>query len=152
VWHFNISKEKLTMALVVPNAGELRLLDKMLKHALSTNENYILKLYSNNYTPDQASVPGSFTEANFTSYAAKTLTRANWTSAITNGSNKAETSYSTTPQSWTCGTTGQTIYGYWVEGATVATCLWAEKFTTARVLANGDVLNITPKFTLASEN
>jgi hypothetical protein len=35
------------MPLVVPNAGELELLDKMLKDALSSDEDYILKLFQN---------------------------------------------------------------------------------------------------------
>lgn len=139
------------MPLVVPDQGELRLLDTMLKLALSTNENHILKLYQNNYSPTSAAAVGSFTEATFTGYAARTLTRSTWNSAAT-VSNKAESSYGTTPQSWTCGTTGNTIYGYWVEGSTSAKVLWAEYFSTSRVLASGDVLNITPKFTLASEN
>jgi len=139
------------MPLVVPNSGELRMLNLMLKEALTSNEDQILKLYKTDVTPDQESIPGSFTEADFTGYAARTLSRATWNSSVT-VSNKAESSYGSTPQSWTCGTTGNTVYGYWVEGSTSGTCLWAEKFTTARVLASGDVLNITPKFTLSSEN
>lgn len=122
----------------------------MLKDALSTNENYILKLYQNNYTPADDSTPGSFTEANFTNYAAVTLTRALWNAAVT-VSNKAETSYGSAPQSWTCGASGNTIYGYYVVGATSTVVLWAELFSTSRVLANQDVLNLTPKFTLNKE-
>lgn len=138
------------MALVVPNAGELELLDKMLKDALSADEDYILKLFQNDYTPDQTTATGSLTEANFTNYAAVTLTRAGWNDAVT-VSNKAESSYGSAAQSWTCGASGNTIYGYFVEnpGGTV---LWAERFAVSRVLANGDVLNLTPKFTLNSEN
>lgn len=132
------------------NTGELELLDKMLKDALSTNENYILKLYKNDYTPDDSTAQSSFTEATFTNYAARTLTRAGWNAAVT-VSNKAETSYSSAPRSWTCGATGNTVYGYWVIGATSNTCLWAERFATSRVLASGDVLNLTPKFTLNKE-
>ena len=138
------------MPLVVPDTGELRLLDIMLKLALSTDENQILKLFKSDTTPSASSAPGSFTEADFTSYAARTLSRSTWNAAAT-VSNKAESSYGSTPQSWTCGATGNTIYGYWVEGSTSATCLWAERFSTSRVVANGDILNITPKFTLASE-
>lgn len=138
------------MALLTPNLGELQLLDKMLKDALSTNENYLLKLYSNNYTPDDNSVSASFTQCTFTNYAARTLTRASWNSAVTVGG-KAETSYGTGPNSWTCGATGQTVYGYYVDAITSGVTLWAERFSTSRVLANGDVLNITPKFTLEKE-
>ena len=140
------------MALVVPQEGELQLLQKMLKVALSTDETYILKLYRTNVTPNSATAKTSFTEANFTGYAARTLTRANWSAGVIYGSAAAEVSYGTTPQSWTCGTTGNTIYGYWVEGAASTKVLWAELFATARVLANGDILNLSPKFTLQSQN
>lgn len=138
------------MALVVPNAGELELLDKMLKDALSSDEDYILKLFQNDYTPDQTTASGSLTEANFTNYAAVTLTRAGWNQAVTI-SNKAESSYGSAAQSWTCGASGNTIYGYYVANPS-GTVLWAERFAVSRVLANGDVLNLTPKFTLNSEN
>lgn len=63
------------MALVVPNIGELELLDKMLKDALSSDENYILKLFTNNVTPDANFAVGSFVQATFTNYLAKTLTQ-----------------------------------------------------------------------------
>ncbi len=133
------------------NAGELALLDKMLKTALSVDESYILKLFQNNVTPDQTFIPASMTEASFTNYAAKTLTRATWNAAVT-VSSKAQASYGAAAQSWTCGASGNTVYGYWIEGATSGTCLWAERFSVSRVLANGDVLNLTPQFTLSSEN
>lgn len=139
------------MPLNVPDIGELELLDKMLKDTLSQNEAYLLKLYQNNYSPDGNSASGSFTVATFTNYEARTLTRAGWNASVMSSS-KAESSYSNAPVSWTCGTTGNTIYGYYVEGSMQGKVLWAEKFTTARVLASGDILNITPKFTLSSEN
>jgi hypothetical protein len=125
------------MALVVPLQGELQLLNKLLQAALAVDENYILKLYQNNVAPDASFVPGSLTEANFTGYAAKTLTRAGWNNAVLVGS-VAQSSYSTAAQSWTCGSVGNTAYGYWVEGATSGVLLWAEQFSVARVLANGD--------------
>ncbi|WP_339684251.1 hypothetical protein [Gimesia maris] len=140
------------MALVTPNLGELELLDKMLKDALTTDEDYILKLFHTDVTPDQNSASSSFVEATFTNYAAVTLTRTNWNAAVVNGSNAAESSYGSSAQSWTCGATGDTVYGYWVEGATSGTCLWAEAFSTARTLTDSDVLNLTPKFSLQSAN
>lgn len=139
------------MALVVTNGGEVQLLNKMLKAALTSDENYVLKLFQNNVTPDSTFVPASLTEANFTNYAAKTLTRSNWNSATTI-SGKAVSSYGSNPQTWTCGTTGNTVYGYWIEGATSGVCLWAERFGSSRVMASGDVLNLTPQFSLDSEN
>lgn len=129
------------MALKVPYAGQLNLLNKMLKDTLDSggngNENYFLKLYRVDYTPDVTTVQSSMTEANFTGYAVKTLTRAGWNAAVIVNS-KAEASYGSGPQSWTCGTTGNTVYGYWLQSATSNVCLWAEKFSVARVLADGD--------------
>jgi len=136
------------MALVVPDLGEIELLTKLLINTADT-EDYILRLYKNNYTPIAATVIGSFTEADFTNYAEKTIARSDWAAPST-VSNKAESSVTT--QSWTCGATTNTIYGYYVVGATSGVCLWAEKFATERVLADGDILNLTPKFNLSSAN
>lgn len=140
------------MPLVVPIEGELQLLAKMLQVALSVNEDYILKLYKNDYAPAANTSKTSFTEANFTNYAARTLTRANWSTGVINGGNASELSYGTTPQSWTCGTTGNTVFGYWIEGATSTKVLWAERFSTSRTLVNSDIINLVPKFTLLSAN
>lgn len=139
------------MVLMVPRQGELELLDKMLKDALSTNEDYILKLFKNDYTPDQDDAVGSFTEATFTDYLARTLFRSSWNSAQVS-TTKAESSYGQAPESWTCGAAGNTIFGYWVEGTADSDILWSERFATSRVLADGDVLNITPKFTLSHDD
>ncbi len=79
---------------------------KMLKDTLSTDENFILHLYKNNYTPVAGTTSTDFTEANFTNYVVKTLARATWRAAVT-VSGKAESSYGTTPLSWTCGATGK---------------------------------------------
>ena len=78
----------------------------MLKDTLSTDENFILHLYKNSYTPVAASTSTDFTEADFTNYVNKTLARATWRAAVT-VSGKAESSYGTTPLSWTCGATGK---------------------------------------------
>jgi len=77
----------------------------MLSTALSVNENLILRLYRINRTPALTDSTANYTEANFTSYAAKTLTRATWQTAST-VSGKAQTTYGT-QQSWTCGTAGK---------------------------------------------
>jgi len=136
------------MALLVPNEGELELLDNMLKEATTADDAYELKLYKNDKTPANADAVANYTAATFTNYTLRTLTRAGWNAAA-DSAGVAETSYSSV-QSWTCGASGNTIYGYWVEAATSNNVLWAERFATSRVLAEGDVLNITPKFTLTT--
>jgi hypothetical protein len=137
------------MALVVPKVGELELLNKMLISQLATDENYILKLYNNDITPDKNSVASIFNEAVFTGYTSKILLRSNWSSPIII-SDKAISSYP--QQNWTCGVTGDTIYGYFVVGANSGILLWAERFDQYKTLSYSDILIVTPVFTLISEN
>jgi len=137
------------MAIVVTNEGELELLDKALKDALSTDESFSLRLFQNDYTPINTTTLTDFTEADFTSYARKTLTRAGWKAAALNASNEAEAEYSA-EQSWTCGATGGDVYGYYVVGATSGKILWCERFEQSRSLLVGDELAFTPTFTLRS--
>ena len=138
------------MSLCMPDAGGLEMLAKMIKTALATDDNYILKLYDSAITPTNSTTAGTFSghTATFTNYSHQTLTRAGWSSIVQSGTT-AQTSYGTT-LTWTCGATGDTVYGYWVESATTGTCLWAELFGTARTLANGDVLNLVPSIQLDS--
>jgi hypothetical protein len=137
------------MALVVTNAGEVELLNKLIRNTTADNEDYILHLYQNNYSPVDGSTAGDFTESNFTNYVAKTIARSDW-SAATIVSDKAESTCAV--QSWTCGTTGNTVYGYYIIGGTSSVLLWAEKFAAQRILADGDILNLTPKFNIDSAN
>ncbi|PQO33163.1 hypothetical protein C5Y96_09900 [Blastopirellula marina] len=138
------------MALVVPSSGENLILAWALTDA--TPENLTLKLFKNDITTiDGDTVAGDFTEADFTDYAAKTLTRDGWNSITQDANNKSLATYSST-QSWTCGTTGNTIYGYFIVGASSGTLVWAEKFATSTVLSENVQLSVLPKFTLSSEN
>lgn len=106
------------MALKVTNSGELLLLMWAIK-STSTPENLTLKLFRTDVTPSDTSVAGDFTEANFTNYTAKTLSRSGWSDPST-VAGKASITYSSA-QSWTCGSTGNTVYGYYVVGATSGT-------------------------------
>lgn len=137
------------MPLVFANSGELLAIVWMLK-STSTPENLTLKLYKNDYTPVATSTAGDFTECDFTNYSAKTLDRDTWGTAST-VSGKASLAYDSAPQTWTCGATGNTIYGYFVVGATSGTLIYAERFATPRPLTNGDTLNVQPVVTLNSE-
>jgi hypothetical protein len=138
------------MALLVPNVGEIELLDKLLKDALVDDEDYILKLYQNNYDPIATSTAANFTVCTFDNYSDKTLTRAGWGAAAEVGG-VATSSYSV-EQSWTCNSGTQDVYGYYIVGGDAPnTLLWAEKFTVTRTLAAGDSLRMTPKFTLRSQ-
>lgn len=134
------------MALVIPDVGEVVLLGNML---YQNPANLTLKLFKTNVTPAESDTHSSYTEADFTSYSSKTLTASQtgstWAAAATTGGT-TETTYA--QQSWTCGASGNTIYGYYVQNAT-PTLLWAEAFASARTLVSGDVLNLTPLMGLA---
>jgi hypothetical protein len=135
--------------LVVPTEGEIQLLTKMVQAALSTDENYIMKLFNNNHAPASGDSSSNYTETGFVGYTAHTLTRSGWvTPTIVSGA--AQSTYTT--QTWTCSGTGDTLYGYYVLGATSGKVLWAEAFASARTLANGDQLNINPQISLQSVN
>lgn len=138
------------MALIVPNVGEIELLDKMLKDDLQVNEDFTMKLYTA-VSPalDKDSEAGDFTEATFTGYAAKTLLRAGWNGSST-VTDKAESVYSAA-QTWTAGS-AETLKGYYVIGATSGILLWAETFAGDWAVSASVVVNVTPKFTLNSEN
>ena len=133
------------MTLVLPNCGEVLMLDNALK--TTTPEALKLKLYSNNYDCVEASVAGSFTECSGGGYAEKTLTRAGW-----GGAASGDPSSSTygTPQAFNF-TGAVTVVGYYIVGATSGTLYWAERLyaTTGQAFANGDSLTVTPKFELS---
>ena len=134
------------MSLVVPNVAEPVLLNYMLK--TTSFPDYVLKLYSNSYTPDATSTLPSFTEATFSGYTIRTFGRTDWASATQNVSGKGESS---APMiSWTAASS-QTVYGYYVQSDT-NDLLWAEVFDTSKALQANDILNITLNFTLASAN
>jgi hypothetical protein len=62
------------MSLVVPNVGELLVLDNYLK-----SQNLFLALYSNNVTPGETDTFATYTPVAGGGYALKTLVAASWT-------------------------------------------------------------------------
>lgn len=146
------------MALMVPRVGDVLLLTDLL--AGGSLENWQLGLFKSNITPAETDTASTYTaqEADFTSYARKTLTRSvgasTWNTPVSqppSGSpawssrtQVGHSQYGSSPQTWTCGATGNTIYGYFIVGATSGTLVCAEAFATPRALANGDTLSITP--------
>lgn len=126
-------------ALLVPDVGEVELLDDMLNARDRT-----LKLFKTNVTAAEGDTNASYTVADFTNYVDKTLTGASWAGASTS---VGTTSKLYALQTWTCGATGNTIFGaYYLRSTTLC---GVDTFATARVLANTDVLNFTPRWELA---
>lgn len=148
------------MALLISNEGEVQLLTDLMGGG--TLENWQLGLYHANITPSESDVAGTYTaqEASFTGYSRKTLTRSigssTWNTVVSQAPSGspawsseaavAHTQYGSSPQTWTCGASGDTIYGYFILGAISGKLICAEAFATARALANGDTLSLTPVF------
>ncbi len=137
------------MAIVIPDAAEVEWLKRAL-YANAGSENLSLRLFSNNVTPAESDVAGTYTEATFTGYAAKTLTSsqsgATW--AVPTTSSGTTSSQYGTNQTYSP-TTSQTIYGYYLLFSTSGTIAGAEAFGAGKPLANGDSLLIVPKLQLS---
>ncbi len=135
------------MSLLVPDVGEVKLLAGMLYGGAL--ENRTLKLYKTNVTPAESDTAASYTEADFTGYAATTLTssQAAGTWAVpTTAAGITSSAYGT--NSVFSPTSAQTVYGYYIVGATSTVLLWAELFSSSKNLVSGDTLTITPKMQL----
>ena len=132
-------------AILVPDVGERNLLDKMLGRA-NVTEDMLLGLYKASVTPAEGDTLGTFTAADFTNYTQKTLTDTSWNAASTS---TGTTSATYAQQSWTCGASGNTIYGALYIDTDTTTLIASDAFAVARVLADTDVLNFTPRWELA---
>lgn len=138
------------MSLLCPDVGEVVLLTDLLDGA-NTRENWTLKLYKANVTPAETDTAGSYTEADFTGYSSKTLTRttsgSTWSTPATSAGVTKSTYNAGTPFSWSA-TSVQTVYGYFLVGATSTTLVVAELFGSSIALVNPSTLNFTPALQL----
>lgn len=138
------------MSLLCPDVGEVVLLTDLLDGA-NTREAWTLKLYKTNVTPAETDTAASYTVADFTGYSNKTLTRTvtgtTWSTPATSSGTTSSTYNSGTPLSWSA-TSAQTVYGYYVVGATSTTLIYAELFSSSISLVNPSTLQLTPKLQL----
>ena len=134
------------MAWQVPDVGEVALLARVL-YSDADAENISQKLYSNNVVFAESDVAGTYTEATFTGYSAKTLTSyqsgATW-AVPTTAAGVTSSAYGTASV-WSP-TTSQTIYEQILVGATSTILLAVDAFAAGLPLANGGTLTITPAF------
>lgn len=129
------------MALLVPNGGEVIALNYLVNKA--TPENLVLCLFKSNTTPAEGDVIGTYTEADFTGYANKTLAGASWT--VTGGA-PSTASFALQTFSSTASQTLQNIYGYFLKRVSTGDLVYAERFSDGPypVTNNGDTINVTP--------
>lgn len=129
------------MAIIITDVGKQKALEYLVGKD-ATTETLILKLYSNDNTPDTDDLVGLYTEVTGGGYTSKQLTIADW--VITAGS----ASYP--QQTWTFTAATGSIYGYYVVSATSNELIFAERFSGApyTVATNGDIIKVTLNITL----
>jgi len=134
------------MALVVPNASEAIMLQYITNN--DAPENLVIRLYSNNFTPIEASTVVQFVEVTGGGYAQQNLIAGSWT-IVTGNPSQAEH----TEITWTfTGATGAggNVYGYYVVRAVGGELMWAERFSNGpfNISVNGDEIKVVPRLTL----
>jgi hypothetical protein len=131
---------------MVPNAGKIAILANSLYGAGA--ENLILKLGQTNVTPSETDVPGTYSECNFTGYAAVTLTASQtggtW-SVPTITANLAISTYAVNAVfSITSGS--QTVYMFYLVGASSGILYYSEAFPAGKPISGpSDTITLTPK-------
>lgn len=131
------------MALNFPDVGENIALEAIVNK--TAPQNLVLRLFSNNITPSDTDVAGTYTEATFAGYAAITLTGASW-----NAASGGSISYSA-QQTFTRSSTGtaENIYGYYCTQLASGVLVYSERDASApfAVTNNGDNIKVTPTIT-----
>lgn len=128
--------------IVIPNEGKILALERWLAPDVATGEDWIVKTYSNNYTPVAGSSSGNFTESAYTGYLAVHVTEADWgAAAIT--SDVAYSTSSLTP-SYTCTAGTEAVYGWYAVGAISGKVLAAERFSTTLTTVPGATITLSP--------
>ena len=133
------------MTMIVANDGDYQMIEAVLNKA--TPENLILKLFTNNVTPDKSFTASSLTECAAAGYAAITLAAASWT--VTEGTGAGTTPTTATyPQQTFTLTAAANIYGYYLVGATSGKLYFAELVGGPFVIpSGGGTVKITPNIT-----
>ena len=125
------------MAILLTDAGKQKALEYLVGKN-TTTESLILKLYSNNYTPDIEDTLDDYVEVTIANgYAAKGLSLAQWSVAAGSAVYPQQT--------WTFTGAAGNIYGYYAISSVSNEVIFAERFPDGPYIinTNGDVLKVT---------
>lgn len=129
------------MTLKLVNGGEVIALEYLVNK--DAPQDLVLRTFKNNITPADTDVAASYTESNFTGYAAITLTGASWT--VTPG-DPAVATFAERNFTSSADQTLQTVYGYYLTRATGGELVWSERLPTPQAIQNsGDRVSVTPR-------
>lgn len=129
------------MAILITDAGKQKALEYLVGKD-TTTESLILKLYSNNYTPDIEDIATFYTEVIGNGYTSKALTSSSW--SIVGG----EALYP--QQTWAFTGAAGAVYGYYAVSAIGGDVIFAERFSDApyTIATSGDTIRVTLNITL----
>lgn len=131
------------MLMVIPDEGKLKWLYWALCTAGGDLEDFTLRLFQNNITPDDDTVLADFTEATFGGYAAVAITRAAM-GAPAISSHVAYSTKSVAPVFTCTSGSAQTVYGWYLESNTSHKCVATQRFDAARSMSPGATESIDP--------
>lgn len=133
------------MTLEVVNQAEEIMLDILLAGVAA--QNLDLKLYKSNTTPADADTEATYTEADFTGYAAIQLVQGNW---VTTQGDPTTAAYPQQTFTSSADQAAQSVYGYYVIQRVSGKLMWAERFTNGPyvIANNGDTIKVTLAFNL----
>lgn len=130
------------MAILLTDSGKQKALEYLVGKN-TTTESLILKLYSNDYTPDIEDTLDDYVEVTTANgYAAKGLSLAQWSVAAGSAVYPQQT--------WTFTGAAGNIYGYYAISSLANEVIFAERFSGApyTVATNGDTIKVTLNLTL----
>ena len=141
------------MAEIFPDEGLDHIFGVWPKNDAAIPASYKLKCFSN-FTAStvmlEANGTADVTESAWTNYSAQSIGSADW-GAVADGTSGRKI---TAPQQnmGTCGVTGGTVNGFYITTSDDATVLCMANFddTTAVVMAENDILKITPALELVN--
>lgn len=130
---------------VVPSEELVRRLDTYLAARVAAGD--VVRLFRNNVTPAIGDTVASYTEANFSGYAAQAL--PSFSAAAFSTSKARATATSTLIFTNSTGVTGNTIYGYYVTNSAGTQLRWAHRPDNAPydLSAAANAVNVLLKYT-----
>lgn len=131
------------MKMVIPNEGKLKWLEWAVVAEGGVSEFWRIRLFTNNLTPNDATVAADFVEADFVGYDPVLVLRSDFSLPTTAG-NVAEVVASFVPTYECTGGAAQTVYGWWMLGSEYDVCYATQRFDAPRVMAPGTVEILDP--------
>jgi hypothetical protein len=137
--------------MVLPNEGLTFLLEYWIGKTANSFSDWLLGIYTNSgYTPSPSSVFADLTFASWSGYAPITLTKATWLSA-TIASNKAFSTWGSTPVTWTVGSSPPTVQGWAIYTPSASKLVALQQLVTPIVTATGGILSMLPRLEFLTE-